>query len=235
MGIAAVGKKRLRVAIDGPAGAGKSTVARKVARSLGYLYLDTGAMYRALAVTALDRGISLDDGDALQSMARSVKLEVGEDKGVFRVWVDGCQVTDRLRELRTDEAVKMLAMVRPVRETLVNLQRDMANRGGVVMEGRDTTSVVVPDAEVKVFLTADLEERASRRWKELRDRGVSQEFHETLRQIQQRDQKDLERDWGKLVMVPGAHLIDTTCRTIDEVCALIVALCEAKTTCSTGF
>jgi cytidylate kinase len=226
--------KRLRVAIDGPAGAGKSTVASRIAREMGYLYLNTGAMYRAMAIAALDRGISLDDPIALGNMAKSVDLQVREDNGLFRAWVDGVEVTDRLKDPGTDRAVKVLAMMRPVREVLVNAQRQIAKEGAVVMEGRDIASVVMPDAEVKVFLTADLCERARRRWRELREKGIDLQWEEVLEEMEQRDQKDLEREWGRLVQVEDAHLVDSTHKTIDEVCAEIVALCEAMSACCTG-
>lgn len=226
--------KKLRIAIDGPAGAGKSTVARKVAGVLGYTYLDTGAMYRALAVLALDRNMPLDDPQTLGEMASSVHIDVCEDNGLFRVWVDGQEVTHRLRTLETDRAVKLISMARPVRRVLVDIQREIANRGGVVMEGRDITSVVMPDAEVKVFLTADVAERARRRWDELRKKGVTISFDEVLSEMEARDAKDLERDWGKLVKVDGAVMIDSSQMNVDEVCRAIIGLCEAKPTCSTS-
>ncbi|HHT84149.1 MAG: (d)CMP kinase [Bacillota bacterium] len=227
-------RKRLRIAIDGPAGAGKSTVARRVADILGYIYLDTGAMYRALAVLALDRNISFDDPQALGEMASSVRIDVSEDDGVFRVWIDGEEFTHRLRTPETDRAVKLISMAQPVRRVLVEIQRELARRGGVVMEGRDITSVVIPDAEVKVFLTADVTERARRRWVELRNKGIDMSFDEVLAELQARDAKDHERGWGKLVKVEGAVLIDSTHLSIDEVCCIIIGLCEAKQRCSTS-
>ncbi|MGI6663505.1 MAG: (d)CMP kinase [Bacillota bacterium] len=223
-----MGKGRLRVAIDGPAGAGKSTVARTVAKKLGYTYLDTGAMYRALALTAVTRRIPLDDPLLLGEMARSIQMTVRDDNGLFRVWVDGQELTDRLRDPGTDKAVKLLAMHRPVREVLVDIQRSLAKEGGVVMEGRDITSVVLPDAEVKIFLTGDVRERARRRWQELQAKGVKIHWEEVLEELIQRDRKDLEREWGKLVRVPDAHLVDTTGKTQDEVVAEILKLCEEK-------
>jgi cytidylate kinase len=218
----------LRVAIDGPAGAGKSSVARAVAGKLGYTYLDTGAMYRALALTAVTRGIPLDDSRLLGDLARSIQMTVREEKGLFRVWVDGQELTHHLRDPDTDKAVKLLAMHRSVREVLVEIQRSLAREGGVVMEGRDITSVVLPDAEVKIFLTGDVRERARRRWQELQAKGVKVSWEEVLEELVQRDRKDLERDWGKLVRVPDAHLVDTTGKTQDEVVAEILKLCEEK-------
>ena len=218
----------MRVAIDGPAGAGKSSVARAVAGKLGYTYLDTGAMYRALALTAVTRGIPLDDSRLLGDLARSIQMTVREEKGLFRVWVDGQELTHHLRDPDTDKAVKLLAMHRSVREVLVEIQRSLAREGGVVMEGRDITSVVLPDAEVKIFLTGDVRERARRRWQEFQAKGVKVSWEEVLEELVQRDRKDLERDWGKLVRVPDAHLVDTTGKTQDEVVAEILKLCEEK-------
>jgi cytidylate kinase len=218
----------LRVAIDGPAGAGKSTVARTVANKLGYTYFDTGAMYRAVALVAVDRGVPLDDPLLLGEMARSLKITVRDEKGAFRVWADGKEMTHRLRDPGTDKAVKLLAMHRPVREVLVEIQRTLAREGGVVMEGRDITSVVLPDAEVKVFLTADVRERARRRWQELRMKGVEITWEEVLEELIQRDRKDLEREWGKLVRVRDAVLVDTTGKTQEEAVLEILMLCEEK-------
>ena len=225
---------RLRVAIDGPASAGKSSVARMVASRIGYMYLDTGAMYRALALTAVDRNIPLDDVESLGRMAKSVKMRAAEDQGVFRVWVDGDELTERLRDPETDKVVKVLAMARPVREVLVPIQRGLAAQGGVVMEGRDITSVVLPDAEVKVFLTAGIRERARRRWQELQCKGVNVPWEEVLRELRKRDEKDVERDWGRLVKVEDAALVDTTGKTLQEACLEIVRMCEAKTSWCTG-
>jgi len=227
-------RKRLQVAIDGPAGAGKSTVARQVASKLGYLYLDTGAMYRALAVSALKRNVPLNDGEALGKMACGIVLDVRDDGRVFRVFVDGEEVTGLLRSPETERAVKVLAMAKPVREVLVKMQREFARRGGVVMEGRDIGSVVMPDAEVKVFLTASLRERARRRWQELSKRGVYQPWEEVMKEMRERDEKDLEREWGRLIKVDDAVLIDSSGKTVDEVCEEIMRLCEVKASCCTG-
>lgn len=225
--------KKLNVAIDGPAGAGKSTVARRVANSLGYTYFDTGAMYRALAVLAMERNVSLDDFESLGILASEVKIEGREDNGVFRVWIDGKEITDKLREPETDRAVALLSKATPVRKVLVSMQQQIAKRGGVVMEGRDITSVVMPDAEVKVFLTADVNERARRRWQEQVNKGIDVSFEEVLDDLVQRDAIDLEREWGKLIKVDDAEVIDSTDLSIEEVCALIINLCKEKQKCST--
>ena len=225
--------KKLNIAIDGPAGAGKSTVARRVANSLGYTYFDTGAMYRALAVLAMERNVSLDDFESLGALASEVKIEGREDNGVFRVWIDGKEITDKLREPETDRAVALLSKATPVRNVLVSMQQQIAKCGGVVMEGRDITSVVMPDAEVKVFLTADVNERARRRWQEQVNKGIDVSFEEVLDDLVKRDAIDLEREWGKLIKVDDAEVIDSTDLSIEEVCALIINLCKEKQKCST--
>lgn len=225
--------KKLNIAIDGPAGAGKSTVARRVANSLGYTYFDTGAMYRALAVLAMERNVSLDDFESLGALASEVKIEGREDNGVFRVWIDGKEITDKLREPETDRAVALLSKATPVRKVLVSMQQQIAKCGGVVMEGRDITSVVMPDAEVKVFLTADVNERARRRWQEQVNKGIDVSFEEVLDDLVKRDAIDLEREWGKLIKVDDAAVIDSTDLSIEEVCALIINLCKEKQKCST--
>ena len=225
--------KKLNIAIDGPAGAGKSTVARRVANSLGYTYFDTGAMYRALAVLAIERNVSLDDFESLGILASEVKIEGREDNGVFRVWIDGKEITDKLREPETDRAVALLSKATPVRKVLVSMQQQIAKCGGVVMEGRDITSVVMPDAEVKVFLTADVNERARRRWQEQVNKGIDGSFEEVLDDLVKRDAIDLEREWGKLIKVDDAAVIDSTDLSIEEVCALIINLCKEKQKCST--
>lgn len=226
--------KRLRVAIDGPAGSGKSTVAKRIAQTLGYTYFDTGAMYRALAVVAKTRGVPLDDHEALGAMARSAAVRVFDEDGVFRVWVDGEELTDRLREPETDDAVGLLSMALPLREALVSIQRQLAGSGGVVMEGRDITSVVMPDAEVKVFLTADLDVRAQRRWQEMRGRGLKVSRRQVLEDLVSRDNKDLQREWGRLVKVEDAVVVDSSRKTVDETCDEILSLCEAKLSWCTG-
>lgn len=225
--------KKLNIAIDGPAGAGKSTVARRVANSLGHTYFDTGAMYRALAVLAMERNVSLDDFESLGALASEVKIEGREDNGVFRVWIDGKEITDKLREPETDRAVALLSKATPVRKVLVSMQQQIAKCGGVVMEGRDITSVVMPDAEVKVFLTADVNERARRRWQEQVNKGIDVSFEEVLDDLVKRDAIDLEREWGKLIKVDDAEVIDSTDLSIEEVCALIINLCKEKQKCST--
>ena len=207
------------VAIDGPAGAGKSTVARAVARELGWEYLDTGAMYRAVTLGALERGISAEDAASLADLVRSITLEPRGDA----VHLDGRDVSDAIREDRVTQAVSTVAAHPEVRAELVALQRALAARGDVVMEGRDIGTNVLPDAEVKVWLTADLDERARRRALETGASDV-----ERLRMtLETRDTADATRQAAPLQRADDALIIDSTGLTIHDVVAHIVAAVRA--------
>lgn len=199
------------VAIDGPAGAGKSTVARAVADRLGFDFLDTGAMYRAVALAALERGLDIEDGDAVGRLAGDIPLRVEKD----RVWVGDDDVSSRIRSKGVDRAVSIVSRHPQVRRAMVRLQRETAEGKDVVVEGRDIGTVVFPDAEVKIFLTADLEERARRRTSQLE---LDPEARERIRtELERRDELDSTRDESPLATAPGAAEVDTTGRTIDEV------------------
>lgn len=202
------------VALDGPAGAGKSTVARLVARELGWQYLDTGAMYRAVALEALRAGVPLDDGLRLGRLAAGAEITPSPDS----IQVRGEDVSDRIREADVTAAVSQVAAHEEVRQVLRDLQRVLASSGDVVMEGRDIATAVAPDAEVKIFMTADLEERARRRW------GQAGGEYEVLReQIAARDEEDSTREASPLAKAPGALELDTTDLSLEEVVAKIVA------------
>jgi len=204
------------IAIDGPAGAGKSTVARRLAARLGFRYLDTGAMYRALTWLALERGISLDDGDALARLAREHEVTVSGDS----VEIGGHEIGAAIRTVDSDRVVSSVARHDEVREILRERQRALAAAGNAVMEGRDIGMVVCPDAEVKVFLTADPEERARRRTDERPGLGADA-LATDLRLRDRRDAKQLEA-------APDAERIDTTHLEIEEVVARIEALAAAR-------
>jgi CMP/dCMP kinase len=202
------------VAIDGPAGAGKSTVARKVAEALGWEYLDTGAMYRAITLAALERGTDVDDEAALAELTKGLSLELHG----ATIHVDGRDVSDEIRTPPIDAVVSTIAAHPQVRAELVARQRALAEQGNVVMEGRDIGTNVLPDAEVKVWLTADLDERARRRASEMGEGDV-----ERLRvTIERRDEADVTRDASPLRPADNALVIDSTGLTIDEVTARIV-------------
>lgn len=221
--------RRPVIAIDGPAGAGKSTVARALARALGYVYLDTGAMYRALALRARDAGVDVGDRRAVEELlARTdIRLEAGPDG--TRVLVDGQDVTDRLRTPQVNAVVAQVASYPGVRRRLAALQREVARQGGVVIEGRDVTTVVAPDAEHKFYLTASFEERVRRRYEELRAAGHPVTLDQVREDIARRDRLDASRTEGPLRRAPDAVEVDTTRRSVDEVVSLILDRCRERT------
>lgn len=208
------------VAIDGPAGAGKSTVARAVARRLGFAYLDTGALYRALTVALLEAGIDVADGPAGAAVARTASIELRDG----HVWLDDRDVSDRIRAADVTAAVSTVAGHPEVRAALVPVQRDLARAGAVVIEGRDIAATIAPDAEVKVFLTAAPDERARRRSADL---GLDESHHSDLvAALTARDLADSTRASSPLVRVPDAVVIDSTHKDLEAVVDEIVGLVE---------
>ncbi len=217
--------KNLVVAIDGPAGAGKSTVAQLAAKQLGYTYIDTGAMYRAVAWKTLQQGKKVTDALILQVVADiDVNLQYAEGK--TKVTVDGTDVSAAIRTPEVSGIVSQVAALGPVRVKMVDLQRKMAERGGVLMDGRDIATNVLPNADVKIFLTASIEERAQRRWKELKQKGYDITLEKLQQDIAARDKADSEREISPLVQAEDATLLDTTGLSIDEVVARILAMCQ---------
>lgn len=204
-------RNRVRVALDGPAGVGKTTTARALAAQLGLLYVDTGAMYRALAVRAAALGISAEDAEAATALAHRVRvaLEPGKD-GDLRVLADGEDVTRAIRTNAASDGASRISVHPGVRRELVAWQRRLAERTGVVMEGRDVGTVVLPDAEAKVFLTASAEERARRRTLELERRGTPAPLETVLRDIRERDARDRGREASPLRAAPDAVVLDCT-------------------------
>ena len=211
-----------RIAIDGPAGAGKSTVARRVASRLGYTYIDTGAMYRALAWAVLDAHVPPDDEEAVCALAERLEVRLEPGGGVF---VAGKDVAGEIRTPEISNLTSPLSALPCVRTRMVALQQAMARRGGVVMEGRDIGTVVLPDAEVKVFLVASLEERVRRRREELAAAGIVPPAEELERDIAERDARDAARDVSPMVPARDAVTLDSDGLNIDAVVAQILALC----------
>lgn len=207
--------RRVVIAIDGPAGAGKSTIARAIAARLGYIYIDTGAMYRAVALWALETGIPLDDSHKLDELARHATIEF--TSGASTVLLNGRDVSGQIRDGVVSDAASRVSALAGVRRAMVDEQRRMAAGASVVMEGRDIGTVVFPDADVKIFLDASSETRAARRVKELRDKGVETGTEAVAKEMAERDQRDRTRNEAPLVQAPDAILVDTTGLTIQEV------------------
>jgi len=208
------------VAIDGPAGVGKSTTSRRVAERLRFGYLDTGAIYRAVALAVLERGIGTDDGAGIAALAEELDVSFSDDG--TRVWCDGNEITSKIREPDVGQSASRVSANPEVRTALTSLQRAAARAPGIVAEGRDMGTVIFPDAGLKVFLSADAGERARRRAAELAGRGVPVEVDAVLREIEERDQRDSSRSVAPLVPAPDAVRIDSTEMTIDEVVDRIV-------------
>lgn len=225
------------IAIDGPAGAGKSTVAKMVAKRLGFSYIDTGAMYRAVTLQAMREGINWDDDGALTALAERVNIGLltGRD-GELQVLLDNVDVTEAIRNQEVNRNVSLVARAPGVRKRLAGLQRVMAVNGGVVMEGRDIGTAVLPQAEYKFFLTASPEERAKRRLKDLLAKGYQLDQQQVIKEIRERDRIDSEREVDPLKPAPGAIVIDSSLLSAEQVVNVITdtLFSKEKRQCFTG-
>jgi cytidylate kinase len=222
--------RKLIIAIDGPVGSGKSTLARRVAEMLGYVYIDTGAMYRAVALKGLRRGMAIDAGNAgaLEALAHDTRIDLRAQSGKQQVLLDAEDVTDAIRTPDVAQAASKIAVIPGVRHVLVAEQRRAGEQGGVVMEGRDIGSVVFPDAQLKIFLTASPEVRAERRWREHQQKGDAIDLARTLEEIRERDRRDQERASSPLVRAADAVVVDSTAMEPEEVARLVVMLANGK-------
>lgn len=220
--------KQLIIAIDGPAASGKSTTAKLVAASLGYLHVDTGAMYRAMTLKVLEHKVDLQDELAIAKLARSTRVRLLPREGGFAVELDGVDVTDRIRSPRVTSSVSAVSMVLEVRKVMVREQREMGKRGAIVLEGRDIGSVVFPKADLKIFMIAKPRERAVRRGKELAAKGFETELEALERELIERDEKDASRPISPLVKADDAIVLDTTELTIEEQVDFIVKKAKEK-------
>ncbi|MBC8014705.1 MAG: (d)CMP kinase [Sporomusaceae bacterium] len=218
--------KKIIIAIDGPAGAGKSTVAQLVAKRLNYTYIDTGAMYRAIAWKVLHEGLTVHDTAAIIDIAQNIRIKLEYIDGKTQVFVNEYDVTNLIRDPEVSSMVPEIAQFAEAREAMVNLQREMAKQGGVVMDGRDIGTHVLPNADKKIFLTASIAERAERRWRELIEKGFTVNLEEIKRDIAARDKKDCEREISPLIQASDAILLDTTTLSIEEAVTAILAICE---------
>lgn len=209
--------KKIIVAIDGPSGSGKSTVAKLLAMKLGYTYIDTGAMYRAVALQAKRENVDINSGVALSSLCDRVKIEFLPDNGGLRTILNGEDVSEEIRTPEMSMAASDISARKEVRQSLLSLQRRMGENGGVVLEGRDVGTVIFPNAEAKFFLDASLEERGKRRYKELAAKGLDVTFEQTIEDVKKRDINDSSRDIAPLKMADDSILVDSTNVGIKEV------------------
>jgi CMP/dCMP kinase len=218
------------IAIDGPSGAGKSTLGRMIARELGYLYIDTGAMYRAVAFAAIESNVSLNDAAAVAQLAASVDIKLEGDPDSLRVSLGGRDISDQIRTEEVSHASSVISTIPEVRRTLVGRQRKMGAHGRVVLDGRDIGTVVFPNADIKFFLTARPAERAARRFKEerLRERDVT--FEETLTDITTRDERDSTREDSPLAIAENAVVIDSTDLSVEEVAGRMLSVIRERQT-----
>lgn len=214
------------IAIDGPAGAGKSTIAKAVARELGYVYIDTGAMYRAVGLFCLDEAIALTDEARVSEAVRDIDITIAYDEeGAQQVFLNGANVSTRIRTQQVGDAASTVSQYPVVREKMVKLQQSLAEHTSVVMDGRDIASKVLPNADTKIYLTASVEERARRRANELREKGELCDIAEVEAEIRARDDRDMHRQHSPLIQVPEAVLVDSSTLTIDETIDRILEIC----------
>ena len=213
------------IAIDGPAGAGKSTIAKLVAKEKGYIYVDTGAMYRGLAIHFLDKGIRAEDTDKIIEACEDAQVTIRYEDGVQQVYLNGQNITSRLRDEEDGNMASKSSPVPEVRKKLLELQQGLAREQDVIMDGRDIGTCVLPEADVKVYLTASVETRAKRRYDELTEKGIACNLDEIAKDIAERDERDMTRKTAPLKQAEDAVLIDSSHMTIEEVVAAITALC----------
>lgn len=216
------------VAIDGPAGAGKSTIAKLVAKEMGFIYVDTGAMYRAIALNMLRKEIAPEDESAIADACRNISVEIKYDNGAQQVWLNGENVTTVIRDEAVGNMASATSVYPCVRTKLLSLQQDLAAKENVIMDGRDIGTCVLPNAQVKIYLTASVETRANRRYKELLDKHVECDLQEIMKDIEDRDYRDMHREIAPLKQAEDAILVDSSDMSIDEVVNCIVGHCKER-------
>lgn len=214
------------IAIDGPAGAGKSTIAKLVAKEKGYIYVDTGAMYRGLAIHFLKKGIQPEEKEKIIDACKDAEVSIGYEDGAQQIYLNGENITAMLREEAVGNMASISSAVPEVRAKLLDLQRNLAKEKDVVMDGRDIGTHVLPNADVKIYLTASVECRANRRFKELTEKGIACNYDEIAQDIQERDTRDMNREIAPLKKADDAVLVDSSDMTIEEVVKAITGLCR---------
>lgn len=215
------------IAIDGPAGAGKSTIAKLVAKELGYIYVDTGAMYRGMAIYFLKQNIPSGDRDKIAETCKDANVSIGYENGVQQIYLNGENVTAMLREEAVGNMASLSSAVPEVREQLLSLQRNLAEKENVVMDGRDIGTNILPNADTKIYLTASVETRAKRRFLELQEKGVDCNIEAIAQDIAERDSRDMNREIAPLRQAEDAVLIDSSDMTIEEVVQAILSHCKS--------
>ena len=220
--------KKIAIAIDGPAGAGKSSISKVVANELGYLYIDTGAMYRGVTWAVLDSHIDVKNQKDVESLLPSLDLTLEPTANACKVFVKGKDVTDLIRQQQINENVSTIASYKGVREYLVERQQAMAAVGGVILDGRDIGSVVLPKAELKIYLTASADARAKRRWLEVQGTSNEQSLEDIKKNVESRDEMDKNRDESPLVCVEDAIVVDSSNMTFDETVEHILHLVQER-------
>lgn len=212
------------VAIDGPAGAGKSTIARKTASEFGFIYVDTGALYRTVAYAVCKNNIETNDVEKIKELLTKIKIELKFIEGEQRVFLDDVDVSNEIRTPEVSMRASEVSSITQVREYLFSLQQDIAKNNDVIMDGRDIGTVVLPNADVKIYLTATSEDRAKRRYDQLLSQGVSVDFDNLVKEIEQRDYSDMNRDISPLKKADDAILVDTTGNTLEESIAILTEI-----------
>ena len=220
--------KKIAIAIDGPAGAGKSSISKVVANELGYLYIDTGAMYRGVTWAVLDSHVDVKNQKDVESLLPSLDLTLEPTANACKVFVKGHDVTDLIRQQQINENVSTIASYKGVREYLVERQQAMAAVGGVILDGRDIGSVVLPKAELKIYLTASVDARAKRRWLEVKGTSNEQSLEDIKNNVESRDEMDKNRDESPLVCVEDAIVVDSSNMTFDETVEHILHLVQER-------
>lgn len=209
------------VAIDGPAGSGKGTVTKKVAKELGLTNIDTGATYRCVALAVLENNVSLEDKEKIIEISKNIKIDMDIEQNVF---LNGNNVTSQIRSKEVSAIVSQLSSIKEVRLNMVDLQRKLAEGKNVIMEGRDITTYVFPNADVKIYLDASIEERAKRRFKEMQEKHIDITYEEVLKNIEMRDNNDRNKEIGSLMIAKDATIVDTTNLTIEQVTEKIIKI-----------
>lgn len=208
--------ERINIAIDGPAGAGKSTIAKAVAKEMSYIYVDTGALYRTVGVFAIEEKTDFDNTEDMKNLLGRIDVELKYVDGVQKVYLNGLDYSDKIRTPEASMAASDVSKIPIVREFLLSKQRDIAKENNCIMDGRDIGTVVLPDAQIKIFLTADVEERAGRRYKELLEKGTEVKFEEVLEDMKKRDYQDSHREIAPLKPAEDSIIFDTTGMTLEQ-------------------